>query len=92
MKTDLQWVSTTASFSTCWVENDVLPTRSNPMETNLALSEDVVIVQGKYANMLHGTFVIVTVQPSIVDRKLAIREINGRLAGKTPRSNTVVCK
>jgi hypothetical protein len=49
-----------------------------------------LLVQGKYiAQAGEPEVVVVTVSPSAVDRKLTIRQMNERLEGKAPTSNTL---
>ncbi|WP_291576098.1 hypothetical protein [Bradyrhizobium sp.] len=52
------------------------------------LSQDVVLISGRLT-MNHGVKEVeISVEPGAVNRKLAIRDLNGRLQGKTIRSNT----
>jgi hypothetical protein len=89
-KTDLERLSTTAIATRDWVEREA-PQGIRPARgTKPAQGKHVVILQGQYARAESGTVkFVVTVQPAALDRKRVIREINDRLAGKTPRSNTL---
>jgi len=53
--------------------------------------QEVVLVQGRYVQGIYGeSEVSVSVVPATVERKLAIRQINEQLQGRTLQSNTIV--
>lgn len=56
--------------------------------TESVVSENTVPIHGQYVNSPEGNLVIATIEPRIVDRSLAIRELNRQLEGWTPRTNT----
>lgn len=91
MKTDRQRVSATEMSLAHWVEREVFSSRKQPVATKSSSSDNVILVPGQYLSAVPSdqTVVVVTMQPSVIERKLAIREINARMAGKMPISNTL---
>jgi hypothetical protein len=80
-------LTTAASISRWTIEHEA-PRVVVRSDTNAALTQDVVLIPGRLTSM-HGTNeVVISVEPSAVDRKLAIRDLNGRLQGRTAKSNT----
>lgn len=57
--------------------------RLQPTDTRGMLNRGAVVVQGRYVD--GGTRLVVTMDPAVVERKLAIREINDKLEGRAPR-------
>jgi hypothetical protein len=82
---------TTGSLSgmATWAERDLPKVRAAADTRGVSL-QGKLLVQGKYiAQAGEPEVVVVTVSPSAVDRKLAIRQMNERLEGKAPTSNTL---
>jgi cysteine synthase len=83
---------TTGSLSgmATWAESDLPKVRPAAADTRGVSLQGKLLVQGKYiAQAGKPEVVVVTVSPSAVDRKLAIRQMNERLEGKAPTSNTL---
>jgi hypothetical protein len=52
-------------------------------------ARDVVLISGRLISGSQGNSeVAISIEPTLVDRKLAIRELNGQLQGRTTKSNT----
>jgi hypothetical protein len=84
--------STTGSLSgtATWAETDLPKLRPAAADTRSVSLQGKLLVQGKYvAEAGEPEVVVVTVSASAVDRKLAIRQMNERLEGKAPTSNTL---
>jgi hypothetical protein len=84
--------STTGSLSgmATWAQADLPKVRPAATDTRGVSLQGKLLVQGKYvAKAGEPEVVVVTVSPSAVDRKLAIRQMNERLEGKAPVSNTM---
>jgi hypothetical protein len=82
---------TTGSLSgmATWAESDLPKVRAAADTRGVSL-QGKLLVQGKYiAQAGEPEVVVVTVSPSAVDRKLAIRQMNERFEGKAPTSNTL---
>ena len=92
MTMNKRWQSTTGSLSNmaAWAESDLPKVRPAVTDTRDVSLQGKLLVQGKYvATAGEPELVVVTVSPSSVDRKLAIRQMNERLEGKAPISNTM---
>lgn len=62
----------------------------NSPDTRGPSNASVVLVQGRYIKEgPNADKLLVTVDPAAIDRKIAIRQLNDRLEGRTPRSDTV---
>lgn len=60
-----------------------------PSDTRGTSNQGVLMVQGRFVEQVQGgAQFVVTVDPAAIDRKLAIRKLNDRLEGRTPRSDT----
>lgn len=83
-------VGTVASVSAAGWRLIEQPVRAAaPSDTRARSNENALLVQGRIVNPPYGgTEFVVTVDPTLIDRKLAIRTLNDRLEGRTPRSNT----
>jgi hypothetical protein len=72
-----------------WAQADLPKVRPAATDTRDVSLQGKLLVQGKYVVKAgEPEVVVVTVSPSAVDRKLAIRHMNERLDGKAPISNT----
>lgn len=85
--------STTVAGSlsaTAWKLAEGLQHRSQSTDTRGLSGEGKLMVQGRIVQVGQGgdTLLSVTIDPAAVDRKLAIRKMNERLEGHSPRSNT----
>ena len=58
--------------------------------TQYELSDQVVLIQGRYVSGESGDkqLIMVSVDPVAFERKLAIRELNAQLEGRNPKSQT----
>jgi len=70
-------------------------TRSEPPQvfinsnTRYELSERVVLVQAQYVSGPSGSKqLMVSIDPAAIERKLAIRELNAQIDGRTVKSHT----
>ncbi|WP_145931056.1 hypothetical protein [Immundisolibacter cernigliae] len=60
-----------------------------PSDTRGTSNHGVLMVQGRIVEQVQGgAQFVVTVDPAAIDRKLAIRKLNDRLEGYTPRNDT----
>jgi hypothetical protein len=73
-----------------WTQVGEIPRIKGPSETRGELNENVILLQGQYVVGPSGRELVVSVAPAAVNRKLAIRQINGQLEGRTAKSNTSV--
>lgn len=72
-----------------WTEPTIIPRVLLTSNTNYELSDQVVLVQGKYIKRESGdNLLVVSVDPASIERKLAIRELNAQLEGRTIKSQT----
>lgn len=71
-----------------WTQENEAPRLKPSSETKVELNEEVVLLQGQYVVGQTGRELVVSVAPATVNRKLAIRQINGHLAGWTVKSDT----
>jgi hypothetical protein len=84
--------STTGSLSgtATWTQARLPKVGPAARDTRGVSMQGKLLVQGKYVCKAgEPQVVVVTVSPSVVDRKLAIRQMNERLEGKSPISNTM---
>ena len=57
--------------------------------TQYELSDQVVLIQGQYVRGPSGNEqLMVSIDPATIERKLAIRELNAQLEGRTVKSHT----
>jgi hypothetical protein len=92
MAMNKRFESTTGSLSgmATWAQADLPKFGPAARDTRGASMQGKLLVQGRYVSKAgEPQVVVVTVSPSAVDRKLAIRQMNERLEGKAPISNTM---
>jgi hypothetical protein len=91
MTMDKHSQGTTGSLSgmDAWAEADLPKARPAATDARGTSLQGKLLVQGKYVAKTGEPEIVVTVSPSAVDRKLAIRQMNERLEGKVPTSNTL---
>jgi len=81
--------STTSSWSGSWVESNVLPRLAISPLTHTGGAQHVVFLQGRYVEGPHGRQELtVSVEPSALERKLAIREMRSRFEGMETTTST----
>ena len=72
-----------------WAESELPPRVLISSNTQYELSDQVVLIQGQYVNELSGEKqLMVSIDPATIERKLAIRELNAQLDGRTVKSHT----
>jgi hypothetical protein len=71
-----------------WKQGQKISPAKQPSGTKGELKEDVVLVQGRYVSVRNYRELLVSVAPTEINRKLAIRHINEQLEGRTSKSNT----
>jgi hypothetical protein len=72
-----------------WTKKDTPRPIKSSSDTKCYLNEDVVLLQGNYVISRDGRELVVSATPASIHRKLAIRQINGRLEGWTAKSDTL---
>lgn len=65
-----------------------LPKPLAPTDTRGVSNEGVVIMKGRVLAHDGTMHVVVTVDPSAIDRKLAIRKLNDQIEGRSPLPDT----
>ena len=65
-----------------------LPKPLAPTDTRGVSNEGVVIMKGRVLEHDGTTHVVVTVDPSAIDRKLAIRKLNDQIEGRSTLPDT----
>ena len=69
-----------------WVETKNSPPVMIKSSTSYEPSNQVILIQGKYVN--EGNHLMVAISPASIEKKLAIRELNAQLEGRTIKSQT----
>lgn len=84
--------STNVSISSDgWQTVDLQQKAASPADTRAVSNESVLMMQGRYIECPQGGVqIVITVDPAAVDRKIAIRQMNDRLEGRSPRSDTFI--
>ena len=75
-----------------WAEVESAPRSKVSSETQVQSRKDSFLVQGNAASGGFSQGIMVSVAPSAVSKKLAIRRLNSEVEGWTPKSNTVIGK
>jgi hypothetical protein len=73
-----------------WTQEAEIPRIKGPSQTKGELNENVILLQGQLVNGPSGRELLVSVAPAVINRKLAIRQINGQIEGRTMKSNTSI--
>lgn len=72
-----------------WQRVEQTGQRTESADTRGLSNEGVLMVQGRYVAQANGgVHLVVTVDPAAIDRKLAIRQVNDRIEGRSSRSGT----
>jgi len=80
---------TTSASISAWTILQSPPRTISKSDTLGISTQDVVLISGRLVSSSQGiNEVVISVEPSAVDRKLAIRNLNERLQGRTTKSNT----
>lgn len=71
-----------------WLPTADVPRQLAPTDTRGVSNEGVVIMKGSILAYDGKTHFVVTVDPSAIDRKLAIRKLNDQIEGRSSLSET----
>jgi hypothetical protein len=80
--------SSTSTSLGSWTKQQSAPNYVRSSDTGGISTEGTVLLSGRLAH--GGGEVVLSVQPRVVERKIAIRSLNDRLQGRTVETNTAV--